>query len=274
MRRAVAVVAVALAIVAGLPIAASAHANLLSSDPANGATMPDAPTEIRMTFSERPDAGLSAVELLDSGGATIPTGTPAPEGAATLVVGITNPLPDGVYTVSWRVVSVDDGHVTAGAFAFGVGTSAGTVTPVEGGSATSGPTPLGVVSKALLYAGLMLLVAIAVVSMWVFGGAPEARRRLGSVGGRGGPGRRGRIPGGRPALDRRRRRHVPSLRGGARPDRDRRRRRRFARLRPDRAAVPTPVARLGGRGGGGDRDRYSRTRWSRRRRPDAGRWPS
>lgn len=179
LRRAAAGVLLALALVAGLPGAASAHANLLTSDPANGATMPTAPTEIRMTFSERPDVGVSAVELLDSGGATISTGAPALDGAATLVVGIPEPLPDGVYTVSWRVVSVDDGHVTAGAFAFGVGESAGTVTPVEGGSAASGPTPLGVASKALLYAGLMVLVAIAVVAMGLFGGAPKARRRLG-----------------------------------------------------------------------------------------------
>jgi putative copper export protein len=44
---------------------------------------------------------------------------------------------------------------------------------------TSGPTPLSVASKSLLYAGLMLLVAIAIVGMGVFGGAPSARRRLG-----------------------------------------------------------------------------------------------
>ncbi len=183
LRRAAVGALLAVAIVGGLPGAASAHANLLSSDPANGATMPEPPTEIRMTFSERPDVGVSAVELLDSGGATIPTGTPTLDGASTLVVGIPDPLPDGVYTVSWRVVSVDDGHVTAGAFAFGVGESAGTVTPVEGGSTSSGPTPLGVASKALLYAGLMVLVAIAVVAMGLFGGAPKARRRLGVVAG-------------------------------------------------------------------------------------------
>ena len=32
-------------------------------------------------------------------------------------------LPNGVYTVTWRTVSKTDGHVTGGAFAFGVGTA-------------------------------------------------------------------------------------------------------------------------------------------------------
>ena len=71
----------------------------------------------------------------------------------TLVVPITDPLPKGTYTVTWRVVSVDDGHVTAGAFAFGVGTPPGAAT-ARAASTTSGPTPLAVASKAALYAGL------------------------------------------------------------------------------------------------------------------------
>ena len=36
-------------------------------------------------------------------------------------------LPDGVYTVNWRVVSEADGHATAGAFSFGVNVAPGTV---------------------------------------------------------------------------------------------------------------------------------------------------
>ena len=38
-----------------------------------------------------------------------------------------DPVPDGVYTVTWRTVSATDGHVTAGAFSFGVGVSPGDV---------------------------------------------------------------------------------------------------------------------------------------------------
>ena len=162
--------------------AAQAHADLLSSNPAGGSTVATAPTELRLTYSEAPDPSLSAVELLTSGGSPVSTGTPQVVDRTTLVVPITDSLPKGTYTVTWRVVSIDDGHVTAGAFAFGVGTPPGDVAAPTA-STTSGPTPLAVASKAALYAGLMLLVAIAVVAIGLFHDAPTARRRLGVVAG-------------------------------------------------------------------------------------------
>ncbi len=167
--------------VAGTP-AAQAHADLLSSDPAGGSTLAVAPTELRLTYSEAPDPTLSAVALLNSGASSVATGTPQVDGRTTLVVPVTDPLPDGTYTVTWRVVSVDDGHVTAGAFAFGVGTPPGAAAAPTTTS-SSGPTPLAIASKAGLYAGLMLLVAIAAIALGLFHGAPAARRRLGVVAG-------------------------------------------------------------------------------------------
>jgi copper transport protein len=177
IRRALVAAVLALAGVIALPVAATAHAELVSSDPANGATLATAPTEITLTFTETPDPSLSAVQLLNAGGATVATGPPALDGARTLVVPITDKLRDGVYTVSLRVVSAEDGHVTSEAFPFGVGTSPGT-SPART-TTTSGPTPLSVVAKSLLYAGLMLLVAVAVVGDGLFRGAPSMRRALG-----------------------------------------------------------------------------------------------
>jgi len=165
----------------GMP-AAQAHADLVSSDPAAGATLATAPTELRLTFSEAPDPALSAVELLTTGASPVSTGGQRVEGRSTLVVPITDPLAEGTYTVTWRVVAIDDGHVTSGAFAFGVGTPPGPPT-ASTATASSGPTPLAVASKAALYAGLMLLVAIAVVAIGLFHDAPTARRRVGVVAG-------------------------------------------------------------------------------------------
>src|SRR5207247_5601527 len=71
-------------------------------------------------------------------------------------------------------------HETAGVFAFGVGPVRGAITP---GAApipsTSGPTPLAVTAKTALYAGVMLLVAISVVGLGLFGGAPRSLRIVG-----------------------------------------------------------------------------------------------
>jgi len=156
-----------------------AHADLLSSDPAEGSTVQTAPTQLVLNYSEEPDPQLSEVELLNSSGATVDTGPPSLQEQKTLVVPITGEMPDGVYTVSWSAVSVDDGHTTADSFSFGVGVKASTGPAAAGPAPTSsGPTALGVGGKALLYAGLMLIVAVAVIGEGVFGGAPKARPRI------------------------------------------------------------------------------------------------
>src|SRR5262245_48415026 len=182
MRRAVRfLVAVSIATLAfaGMTGVAWAHADLLSSDPAGGSTVQTAPTQLTLNYSEEPDPQLSQVVLLNSSGATVATGAPALQGQKTLVVPITGDMPDGVYTVSWSAVSVDDGHTTTDSFSFGVGVQAPTGPATAAPAPTaSGPTVLGVGGKALLYAGLMLVVAVAVIGEGVFGGAPKGRPRL------------------------------------------------------------------------------------------------
>jgi copper transport protein len=163
---------------AGMTGVALAHANLLSSDPAGGSTVQTAPTELVLNYSEEPDPNLSQIELLNSSGATVDTGTPTLQGHTTLVVPITGDMPDGVYTVSWSAVSVDDGHTTTDSFSFGVRVKTSTGPSTSAPPTASGPTVLGVAGKALLYTGLMMVVAVAVVGEGVFGGAPKARPRI------------------------------------------------------------------------------------------------
>ncbi len=178
-RRALAlVVAPAAVLVLCLAGPASAHAGYVSSDPATGAQLDTAPSRIEITYTETPDVSLSSVGVLDQNGAGVDTG-PVTTGPTPrqLVVSLPAHLPDGSYTVSWRVVSQDDGHVTLGTFAFGVGRPA--AAPVTGGAAspsTPGPSGIGVFAKVLLYAGLALVVGAAVSGLWAFGGHVPARR--------------------------------------------------------------------------------------------------
>ena len=65
---------------------------------------------------------------------------------------------DGDYTVLWRVVS-DDGHTIAGVTVFGVG--AGRPAPTAALTVGNGPTTKDVVSRWLLFAGLLTAVGAA-----------------------------------------------------------------------------------------------------------------
>ena len=65
MRQALAGLA-ALAVLLAVPGAAFAHAQLENADPAPGARVARAPTELRLSFSEPVDASFSQIQVLDA----------------------------------------------------------------------------------------------------------------------------------------------------------------------------------------------------------------
>jgi copper transport protein len=151
--------------------AAFAHASLESSDPFNGELLERAPDRISLTFTEPPDLSLTTIGVLDDTGAPVPTGPPelAPGSDHEVHVRL-DPVPDGVYTVTWRTVSATDGHVTSNAFSFGVGVSPEAVRPLAGGiGTTEPPSATAVAGRWLLYLGLVVLFGAAVTGLVAFG---------------------------------------------------------------------------------------------------------
>jgi len=162
---------------------AGAHALLRESDPAGGTSLDRAPRQVVLTFTERPEQGLSSIRVFDVGGRQVGRGNPAPVDGAPLRLALPlGDLPDGTYTVSWRVVSKDDGHVTVGSFAFGVGVPAPAATDAARAApegASPSPSPLATAARLALYSGLMLLVGVAVTGLAVFDRVlPEGARTL------------------------------------------------------------------------------------------------
>lgn len=167
--------ALAVALVAGmwLSLAATiafAHASLESSDPSNGELLETAPDRISLTFTEPPDLSLTTIGVLDDTGTPVATGPPelAPGSDREVHVGL-DPVPDGVYTVTWRTVSATDGHVTSDAFSFGVGVSPEEVGPLTGGAGTTEPPSVtGVAGHWLLYLGLVIVFGAGVTGLVAF----------------------------------------------------------------------------------------------------------
>ncbi|HEX6207572.1 MAG TPA: copper resistance protein CopC [Actinomycetota bacterium] len=161
---------VALGVVVAAP-GASGHALLESSAPGDGELLEAAPEEILLSFSEPLDLGLSSVSVVDSQGAEVDAGELERLGSEREVrLALPQDLSDGVYSVSWRVLSRVDGHTTAGAFTFGVGVAASEVTP--SGDATQveypSPTPLSVGGRWGFYWGLVLLLGAAMGGLFLF----------------------------------------------------------------------------------------------------------
>jgi hypothetical protein len=98
--------------------AAQAHAFLDHAEPRVGSTMPAAPREVVLFFSQNLEPAFSSVEVSDASGARVDQGKPKVN-ATTMRVGL-KPLPPGAYRVRWQVLSVDT-HTTEGSFSFHVG---------------------------------------------------------------------------------------------------------------------------------------------------------
>ncbi len=120
LRAALAVLACLVGVVSwSVPAAAStsglaAHAQLVSTDPADGATL-DTLEQVTLTFSE--DVNQQFVQVTVEGPQGDETDGPVEVDRGTVTQPLAADLPAGEHTVVYRVVSVD-GHPVSGTFSF------------------------------------------------------------------------------------------------------------------------------------------------------------
>jgi copper transport protein len=139
------------------PAAGSAHATLVRVVPEEGSVLAAGPRAVRVVFDDDVRLG-SGIKAIRNGGGSVLAGKPHVVGGRTLVVPLRQSLQNGDYTVLWRVVS-DDGHTIAGVTAFGIG--AGRQAPTAALTVGNGPSTKDVVSRWLLFAGLLTAVGAA-----------------------------------------------------------------------------------------------------------------
>jgi methionine-rich copper-binding protein CopC len=185
---AIAVAALTLSTVGVLAAPASAHDQLLASNPADGAVVAAAPTEVQLDFSDT---------VLDLGGAVIVAdrdGTNWADGGVSISESrVTQKLrpgaPDGAYQIRWRVVSVD-GHPISDVVDYSVGdTAAAPITanqssgaepaesPAESGDTAEKKTAGSGMPPALLFAGLGVGGAVVGVGVYLLITLVIRRRR-------------------------------------------------------------------------------------------------
>ncbi|HEX7135417.1 MAG TPA: copper resistance protein CopC, partial [Iamia sp.] len=174
------IVLVALAVWPAAP--AGAHAELVSTAPADGARLDAAPAAVEITFSENVSATLGAVRVLDRTGTRVDRGGVEARGGVVTVA--LEGLADGAYIASWRVVSADS-HPIHGSFTFTVGDGAERIDDDLAASllGDDGDGPWKVVgagTRFLGYGGALLAAGLAVFLAVAHDRGPErpALRRL------------------------------------------------------------------------------------------------
>lgn len=179
-------VASVLALLFGGAGPALAHTALSGSDPADGSVLETPPRQVTLTFTESVSFPDAALRVLSPANERV---NPRPAQHAdgkgnTARVELSDKLPEGTYTVAWRVISAD-GHPISGAFTFSIGKPSGTAATVATGSPDD--TVVGRIYglfRYVAYSGLALLVGAAafILVCWPPAAALRPVRRLLVVG--------------------------------------------------------------------------------------------
>jgi len=153
-------IAVSLAVMISAP--ALAHAFVTRTDPIDGATLSEAPRQIRLWFSEEVALNLSKFAVIDSAGQSISIDAAHSEAADPAQVTLNLPeLKPGAYRVTWDALSTDDLHITSGSIVFGVQTAAGSaVVQIE-----SAPSAADVIVRWIDFVALTTLIGSVVTAL-------------------------------------------------------------------------------------------------------------
>ena len=143
---------------------ASAHATLVSTDPAEGSVLASTPDVVTFTFDEPVSLPGKAVQVFDATGEPVDSDSTARD--AVITTDLPESLDDGSYVIVWRAISAD-GHPIAGSLTFAIGApSAQVAAPrVPDADPAQVRTVLSVF-QALSYVGLLLAAGLVLFWAW------------------------------------------------------------------------------------------------------------
>ncbi|HEX6676700.1 MAG TPA: copper resistance CopC family protein [Actinomycetes bacterium] len=143
---------------------AAAHAVLVGSDPADGATLARAPRSVELRFGEAISPRFSSAQLVDRGGRPVAgAAVAARRGDPRRLVLELPALRAGAYAVLWQALAENDGHVTRGVVVFNVGAASGPpAAPASFGqpAGAGAPQRAGALDVTRRWVGLCLLAGL------------------------------------------------------------------------------------------------------------------
>ena len=141
-----------------VPAAASAHATLLRTSPANGAVLAHAPRAIVVTFDDTVRVGSGNAAVANATSESVLDGAAHAHGRV-LTIPLRAPLGNGDYSARWSIVS-EDGHREEGVIAFAIG--AGSASPTSILTAHAGLGWWAAAFRVLFHLGLLTAAGVAV----------------------------------------------------------------------------------------------------------------
>ena len=160
----------------------TAHANIDRAEPAPDSTLATAPTAIRIWFTEPVAPNASGIEVLDTAGRRVDSGTSHVDpGNASLLSVTLGAIPTGTYTVAWHNTSAVDGHPLRGTYAFSVGVSTPAPASAAAAVATSEVSRLDPIARWLVFGGLLIALGVEWFALAVLAPALAVRGARGTA---------------------------------------------------------------------------------------------
>ena len=165
-----ALLAVLALVAAALVPSALAHPVTIDSSPKPFASVPATPREVTVIFSEPIELSYSKISVLGPDGSRVDVNDShnAEGDTATIAATMQPNLPEGVYTVTTKVLSAVDGHVIESAFTFGIGTTPAQMPGDLSGSPAEVLSPAESASRFPGMVGQVMVVGAAFGTLWLW----------------------------------------------------------------------------------------------------------
>jgi copper transport protein len=157
---------------------------LLTTDPANDAVVERSPARVVLRFNETVESAFGGIRVFDAQTRRVDTGRVSRPSSQELAVDLEPDLPQGTYTVAWRIVSADS-HPLSGAFVFHVGRPGAEPAGVAAEVLDSGSGAVKDAATVVRFADFALLLAsaggAAALALVLTSAGRALRRRLASL---------------------------------------------------------------------------------------------
>src|ERR1700712_4199411 len=139
---------------------ASAHASLVSVEPADGSVLAQAPKTVQLQFNE--PVTPAVIKLIDAAGKARDDALVRVTDK-TIVITLPKDLPRGTQLISYRVIS-EDGHPVAGSMVFSIGAATANAVAPTNNTAVAGLIWL---TRIGVYLGLFVGIGGALFAAWI-----------------------------------------------------------------------------------------------------------
>ncbi|MDQ3869176.1 MAG: copper resistance protein CopC, partial [Thermoproteota archaeon] len=149
-----------------------AHAFVINSNPSPSQTLKSPPTKVEVYLSEPVDLRYSKLSVIDQNGKQVDNKNVqyANRDQTALSVILLPDIKDGLYTVSTKMLSQIDGHVTDNAFVFGVGEAKvpNSVSSKSLQSSSSQLSILDAIARIPALVSQVMIVGAAFATLWLW----------------------------------------------------------------------------------------------------------